>query len=84
MLSADCLGAIGQHPDDAVPALVRALEDPSPMVRGQSINALGKFGGHARLAVPALLKAAKADASLHGNVSIALMSIDPAAAAAFK
>jgi HEAT repeat protein len=84
MLSAQSLGAIGQHSDDAVPALMGVLKDPSPIVRGESINAFGKFGGHARLAVPALLEAAKNDASLHGNVSIALESINPAAAAAFK
>ena len=37
-----------------MPALVRALDDPSPVVRGAAIIALGKIGPKAKAAVPAL------------------------------
>lgn len=77
MVSAQSLGMVGQHSEQAVPALTRALQDLSQAVRIESINALGKFGLGARDAVTALLETAKADASLKGNVRIALESIDP-------
>ena len=37
-----------------MPALVAALEDESPVVRGAAIIALGKIGPKAKAAIPAL------------------------------
>ena len=42
--AADTLGDIGKPATDAVPALIRALEDESEWVRRNSVNALGTIG----------------------------------------
>ena len=43
--AADILGDIGTPAAEAVPALIRALDDPSEWVRRNSVNALGTIGG---------------------------------------
>ena len=48
------LGRFGPRAAEAVPALVSALEDPSPVVRSAAIMALGKIGPKAKAAIPAL------------------------------
>ena len=75
-VAAAALGGASHGVRDAVPALMKALEDPSGAVRGQAIWGLGNVGPAAKEAVPALIKAG--DESLRGAV-IALGKIGPAA-----
>jgi HEAT repeat protein len=84
MVAAQSLGLIAERPEAVLPALRRGLEDTSPMVVCECVNALGKFGSAARAAVPALMAAASAHPELKGNVRMALAQIDPAAAANIK
>jgi HEAT repeat protein len=44
----------------AVPALIKSLDEPSPMLRMHAAEALGAMGPRAKSALPALKKAAKA------------------------
>src|SRR5437879_5622757 len=43
----------------AVPAVSKAVKDPSPLVRGAAIHILGLIGSGAKEAVPALTEALK-------------------------
>lgn len=52
MHAANDLGEIGEA--EAIPALLRALEDPAGGVRREAANALGRLGAVAKDAVPAL------------------------------
>jgi HEAT repeat protein len=49
------LSEMGAHAKDAVPGLIKALEDERPQVRLQAEVALGEIGPPAKAAVPALI-----------------------------
>ena len=48
------LGRFGPQAADAVPALINALGDQSPVLRSAAIIALGKIGPQAKAAIPVL------------------------------
>jgi hypothetical protein len=55
---------LGQHAAEAkqaIPELIKLLDDPAPLVRWMAAEALGKFGADARDAAPALRKLATQD-----------------------
>lgn len=54
--AAEVLARIGPDAEPAVPALIEALQDPSPSVRKAAAHALGQIGPAAEAAVPALLR----------------------------
>jgi HEAT repeat protein len=47
---------MGADAKDAVPQLVRLLDDPDPAVRKAAARTLGRIGPAAQEAVPALMK----------------------------
>jgi HEAT repeat protein len=57
--AAVALGLIGPDAKDAIPALVRALRDKSPLVRSEAAVALGKIGPDADEVVEALATACR-------------------------
>ncbi len=62
----------------AVPALIRALRDAEPLVRGHAAWALGRIGGDgARLALRSALEA-EADATVRQELRFALEQLDAA------
>jgi HEAT repeat protein len=61
-----------------VPALAKALESESPILRSSSAEALGGIGPSAKPAIPALLAAVNNDHSgMERSVALALKNIDP-------
>jgi beta-lactamase regulating signal transducer with metallopeptidase domain len=60
--AAEALGEMGPDAEEAVPALIKAVNEGGPGgVRGFSAAALAKIGPGAREAIPALIKAAEDD-----------------------
>lgn len=59
--AAHAIGHFAPDAKEAIPDLIRLLEDGKPLVRWAAADALGKFGRHARDAVPALRKLASDD-----------------------
>jgi hypothetical protein len=51
------LGFICKNPDMSIPALVRAVADPSPQVRASALEALPKFGTNAMAATNVIIRA---------------------------
>jgi HEAT repeat protein len=77
-VAATYLGIIHEQPDDSVPALMMALEDPDIEVRRAAATALGSFGEAAEPAAAALRKAAgDRDPDLAREAGRALISIRP-------
>ncbi|MGF1580940.1 MAG: HEAT repeat domain-containing protein [Gemmataceae bacterium] len=71
---------MGPDAKDALPALVKALDDKELSVRGSVVKALGQIGAEAKDAVPALIKALKDKAKeLREKAAYALGEIGPAA-----
>jgi HEAT repeat protein len=50
----EALGAMGPDDKDAVPELIRALEDENALVRAGAARGLGRIGAAAQQALPAL------------------------------
>jgi len=59
--AARSLGELGLAPDQAVPALLRAMQDRVGDVRWRAAEALGRYGPAAGVAVPALVRALESD-----------------------
>jgi HEAT repeat protein len=55
------LGNIGPADAAVVPAVVKALQDPDPLVRREAIAALAGFGKHGKAALPALREIQQSD-----------------------
>ena len=72
--TARTLARFGPQAADAVSALVRALDDPSRVVRSAAIAALGRIGPKAKAAIPAL--AGIRDAQLRPLANGAVKEID--------
>ncbi len=69
------LGAIGV---DSVPALIAALNDPSPDIRAAATDALGRVGPAAKAALPALTATLKdTDKAVRQHAAFALGVVDP-------
>lgn len=78
--SADALGRM-RH--EAVPALIEALNDPSPIVRGRAIRIIARIGPDAAEAVPALIERLRDDdETVRIAAARALGQIGPGAKAA--
>jgi HEAT repeat protein len=76
--AAETLGNIGTPVSIVVPALVAALQDPSPWLRRQVAESLGRIGPPAREALPWLVKALEdPDATVTAEVPEALTRIGP-------
>jgi len=74
--AAYALGMIGPGANEAVAALIAALEDPDAQVRGIAADALGMIGPGAKQAVPALIAALKdVHARVRGSAAAALRGI---------
>jgi hypothetical protein len=64
----------------ALPALLTALRDPDPSVRGLAAQDIGNIGPRAAVAVPALVKLLTSeDEQIRNSACIGLMRIGPAA-----
>jgi hypothetical protein len=61
MRAAHILGQHAAEAKQAIPDLIKLLDDPAPLVRWMAAEALGKFGADARDAAPALKKLAAQD-----------------------
>jgi adenylate cyclase len=72
--AAGTLARFGPQAGDTVPALVGALDDPSPIVRSAAIAALGRIGPKAKAAIPALTNVR--DAELRPLANEAAKEID--------
>jgi TolB-like protein/class 3 adenylate cyclase/Flp pilus assembly protein TadD len=72
--AAGMLARFGPQAADAVPALVGALDDPSPAVRSAAITALGRIGPKAKAAISALANVR--DAELRPLANDAVKEID--------
>ena len=59
--AANAIGHFAPEAKEAIPDLIRLLDDGKPLVRWAAADALGKFGREARDAVPALMKLAADD-----------------------
>jgi HEAT repeat protein len=75
------LAGMGRAAAPAVPALIEALQDPSPAVRYPVTIALREIGPKAKAAIPALKKVADEDISdeVAASARQAIRAIDPAA-----
>lgn len=67
VIAIDVLGSLGPAAKDAVPALVRLLEDPDATIRGDAAFALGGIGPDAAEAVPALIRLLEAAVAASGR-----------------
>jgi RNA polymerase sigma factor (sigma-70 family) len=54
--AAGLLGALGLHPDVAVPALIQGMDNTNPSVVAECAASLGKFGPDAAPAVPKMIQ----------------------------
>ena len=54
--AAGLLGALGLHPDVAVPALIQGMDNTNPNVAAECAVSLGKFGPDAAPAVPKMIE----------------------------
>jgi HEAT repeat protein len=79
--SATGLGRMGSAAEAAIPALVRALNDPDDGVRWDAAVALGCIGSKAREAIPALIELLKKDENVRDDIIKALKAIDAKVAA---
>ena len=69
-------GVYKQKHAEIVPALMKAIEDPSPDVRKKAVTMLGWYGGSARAAIPALENVMNdADARLRDEARVAISRI---------
>ncbi|HEY4951822.1 MAG TPA: hypothetical protein VII71_00370, partial [Verrucomicrobiae bacterium] len=50
------LGALGLHPDVAVPALIQGMDNTNPSMVAECAASLGKFGPDAAPAVPKMIQ----------------------------
>jgi hypothetical protein len=76
--AANSLGGFGALAADAVPALVRALDDPIAPVRAAAANALARIGAAAEPAIPRLTEALQdPDADVRAAAAAALQRIQP-------
>ena len=60
-LAAETLRELGEHANEAIPALTKYLEHQDGVVRKWAAITLGKLGEHANEAIPALTKCAFED-----------------------
>jgi HEAT repeat protein len=67
LIAIDVLGSLGAAAKDAVPALVRLLDDPDATIRGDAAFALGGIGPDAVEAVPALIRILEAAVAALGE-----------------
>jgi HEAT repeat protein len=79
MRAAHAVGHFAPEATEAIPHLIKLLDDPGPLVRWAAADALGKFGPHARDAAPPLRKLATADpeAAVRAAAAWAVREIDP-------
>lgn len=76
------LGQIHSEPETIIPLLVALLDDPQHDVPENAVAGLGQMGSLSKPVVPRLLPLLKApDKDMRHAVTIALMQIDPEAAA---
>jgi HEAT repeat protein len=61
MRAAHVLGQHAAEARQAIPELIKLLDDDAPLVRWMAAEALGKFGAHAHDAAPALKRLAAED-----------------------
>lgn len=76
------LGRIHAEPGQAVPVLIKSLNDPHPGVRQLATEALGSFGPDAQPAIPALIEIFDRNTAESSHAATALGLIGPAARAA--
>ena len=73
---------MGAQAEQAIPGLVKLLNDPDREVRQASVLSLGAIGPRTKELVPALVRMMRdEDIFLRSMASAALQRIDPAAAA---
>jgi HEAT repeat protein len=76
------LWRIDRRPETVMPALIRALRDPNPMIRASAAGMLGQLGPAAKDAFPALTELLKDNEALpNDQAKRALIAIDKKAAA---
>lgn len=80
-LAAESLALIGPPAAVAVPALLRAAEDPHDGIRRKATTALGAMGADAEIAVPALMRVMVLDESeaVRDAAAVSLASVGRAA-----
>lgn len=80
---ADALGLLGPDAVDAVPALIRLLDDEHEIVRVRAVSALGRIGPASPRVVPALARALRdRDHDTRATAAESLGAMGPAADAA--
>jgi HEAT repeat protein len=80
MRAAHAIGQMGSEARAAIPDLINALKDDSPLVRWAAAESLGAFGAESKAAVPSLRDIVKKDnyEPARAAAEASLQRIDPA------